>query len=78
MGTTACKHDGNLLPEQLNEQLETLHFPALGAVLNVFAQQQASSTFAKTLRRPQCRLLRQQQAQQHRFVGLAVTSAYAS
>ena len=48
------------LPEQLDEQVETLHFPALGAVLTVFAQQQAASTgltrrtSMKTLWRPPC------------------------
>ena len=59
METSACKSDVYLLPKQLEEQLETLHFPALGAVLNDIPQQRAGSTSAKTVRRPQCRLLRQ-------------------
>ena len=39
--TTVCKNGVYLLPEQLGEQVATLHFPALGAALTVFAPKQA-------------------------------------
>ena len=39
--TTVCKNGVYLLPEQLGEQVATLHFPALSAALNVFAPKQA-------------------------------------
>ena len=34
--TTVCKNGVYLLPEQLGEQVATLHFPALSAALTVF------------------------------------------
>ena len=35
------KNDVCFLPKQLDEQVATLHFPVLGAMLTVFAEEQA-------------------------------------
>ena len=37
----AFKTDVQLLPKELDEKVATLHFMVLGAVLTVFAQEQA-------------------------------------
>ena len=43
--STAFENDVYLLPKDLDEQVGTLLIPALGAVLAVFAQDHAGSTF---------------------------------
>ena len=39
--TAACETHVYILPKQLHEKVATLHLPALGAVLTVFAQEHA-------------------------------------
>ena len=41
LATTAYKNDVHFLPQQLHKKVETLHYPALGAPLNVFAHEHA-------------------------------------
>ena len=41
LATVAHKNDLYLSPTELDEKMAKLHFPALGAALNVLAQEQA-------------------------------------
>ena len=45
--TTAYENDVHFLPKQLDEQVETLRLPALGAVLTVFGHEHADSVVDK-------------------------------